>query len=123
MGNRSFTSLKLEPLRFGSSRITLSSHWQPSLSAWGWIGLSSGATARGLWAAWQLRDAPTLATFDRIRLGLYGFVATAATVALLWLIVPADITPDNGDVTSQSMRTIERVFPWGVLMRMRDKVM
>lgn len=86
-------------------------------SAWGWITAAVAVTLLGVWAAWQLRDAPALATFDRIRLGLCGFVATAATVAVLWLIVPADITPDNGDVTSQSMRTIERVFPWGVPSR------
>jgi len=86
-------------------------------SAWGWISVATAATSFGLWAAWQLRRTPALALFDRVRLGLCGFVATAATVAVLWLIVPADITPDNGDVTSQSMRTIERVFPWGVPSR------
>ena len=86
-------------------------------SAWGWISVAITATALGLWAAWQLRRAPALALFDRIRLGLCGFVATAATVAVLWLIVPADVTPNNGDVTSQSMRTIERMFPWGVPSR------
>ena len=86
-------------------------------SAWGWIGLAIAATALGLWAAWQLRRTPALAIYDRVRLGLCGFVATAATIAVLWLIVPADVSPNNGDVTSQSMRTVERVFPWGVPSR------
>ena len=86
-------------------------------SAWGWISLAIIATVLGLCAAWQLRRMPALAVFDRVRFGLCGFVATAATVAVLWLIVPADMTPNNGDVTSQSMRTIERVFPWGVPSR------
>ena len=86
-------------------------------SAWGWISVAIVVTLLGLWATWQLRHAPALATIERIRLGMCGIVATAATVAVLWLIVPADITPDNGDVTSQSMRTIERVFPWGVPSR------
>lgn len=86
-------------------------------SAWGWISLAIIATALGFWAAWQLRRVPALTVFDRVRLGMCGFVATAATVAVLWLIVSTDMTPNNGDVTSQSMRTIERVFPWGVPSR------
>ena len=86
-------------------------------SAWGWISAAIATTLLGFWAAWQLRRAPALAVYDRVRLGVCGFVASAATVAVLWLIVPADITPNNGDVTSQSVRNLERVFPWGLPAR------
>jgi len=86
-------------------------------SAWGWISAATATTMLGFWAAWQLRRAPAFAIYDRVRLGMCGFVASAATVAVLWLIVPPDITPNNGDVTSQSVRTLERVFPWGLPSR------
>lgn len=84
----------------------------------GLAAVSCLVTAVGIWAAWRLRGLRRLLQAERRALLPAVAAGWLATGALLWLGAPTELTPNNGDVVSPAARNFERVFPWGVPVRL-----
>lgn len=92
------------------------SHWLRQ--GWVWLAVASSGLVILCVAAWRLQGVVRLSGLMRLRLVTPAIAGLCAFIGVVLVVVPEEITPRNGDVVGLHWRMAERVFPWGVPLRL-----